>query len=180
MTEFVASNGNKIRHSETGLFVEGSSINDGDRLFPSQVVALREFFQHERDIELGRWRSKERPTYVAYRTENGVTVVDEFDGDAAWVSHEGTGQSLFDEVAREFFAAHPEPKPWESAKPGEVWWLRVEGTDREYATIMGRAKFPHPVDHLYFMPTNDANAPKLGVKATVISGGRRIWPEVSE
>jgi hypothetical protein len=81
---------------------------------------------------------------------------------------------------REFFAAHPETKPWESAKPGEVWRLTAEGTEREYATIMGRATFPHPVDHLYFMPTTDVNAPKLGAKATVISAGRRIWPEVSE
>jgi hypothetical protein len=188
MTEFVASNNTVVRSNENGLYV-GTADLDSVRVYPNAAQGLREFFQHERDIELGRWRSNADPGFVVYADEEDADTIK-----VLWEPGGGVGEyhrSWTDEVVdvdgwaiarvvREFFAAHPEPKPWESAKPGEVWRLTAEGKEREYATIMGRATFPHPVDHLYFMPTTDVSAPKLGAKATVISAGRRLYPEVSE
>lgn len=65
------------------------------------------------------------------------------------------------------------PKPWLEAEPGEVWYLTAHGTARTYAAITSR-------DGLMFFPVNDIHAPRLGVKATVITAGRRIWPETKE
>lgn len=52
MSEYWASNGAVIRSSDAGIYIDGSI--SGTRLFPSDIAALREFFQHERDEELGR------------------------------------------------------------------------------------------------------------------------------
>ena len=182
MTEFVASNGIRVYLDESRSVQWSGSVHGErkDRI----TQAFREFFQHERDAELGRWRSKINPDVVVYTAKEDdyrqVEFVNERTREvtlfARWEAELLGGDSVY----AEFFAAHPEPKPWESAKPGEVWRLTVHGKEREYATIMGRATFPHPVDHLYFMPTTDVSAPKLGAKATVISAGRRLYPEVSE
>ena len=171
MTEFVASNGNKIRHNETGLFVEGSSINDGDRLFPSQVAALREFFQAERDTQLGRWRSKEHPNWVGYGGSHGVTLIDERDGYCEYTTKPSDHGETSDLVATEFFAAHPEPKPWHEAKPGDIWALTdKDGATAQYLADQGRFfKFP------LLEPREPCWQP-AGF-ASDFTAGRRIWPE---
>lgn len=118
MTDFVASNGIRVYLDEHG----GVEWSGGSRLGePKNVVtqAFREFFQAERDSELGRWRSKEHPEYVAYPKHDGsVRVVLEATGEGAdhWRNRE-SGVLMGAAVAREWFAAHPEPKSFPS-EPG--------------------------------------------------------------
>lgn len=129
MTEFVASNGVTIRGKTTGyqrvqlIYSDGSNALDSDIdwLDEADLAALREFFQHERDIELERWRSKEHPEYVVYlHDDDRVRVVRESDGVSySWNRlsvtlpyGQGCAELQFQPVAREFFAAHPEPKPF--------------------------------------------------------------------
>lgn len=72
---------------------------------------------------------------------------------------------------REFFAAHPEPKPWHDAKPGELWMLTVYGAEHEFfiRSDGGSKIFAHRLD-------TSAEYPITG-DAGVITAGRRIWPE---
>ena len=140
--------------------------------------ALRAFFQAERDIELGRWRDPENPDYAVYRTpeeddEDGrcVRVLDESSGES-WLEWERlflSGPSI------RYFAAHPEsepePKPWEEAKPGEVWALTYAGIE-ETAWVAdftwgAPPRFRQFKNLLTPIFTNDKH----------ITAGRRIWPE---
>lgn len=68
---------------------------------------------------------------------------------------------------REFFAAHPEPKPWHEAKPGEVWELTHDGNLGAWHVNGGGKEF--------FAP-----GALLDIDNEDITAGRRIWPEVSD
>ena len=76
--------------------------------------ALREYFQAERDEQLGRWRDPENMDMVAYRTPE----YDDGDGRSILLLDETTGvadhdweQSDSPGPARRYFAAHPQPEP---------------------------------------------------------------------
>ncbi|MBL0245574.1 MAG: hypothetical protein IPQ22_16875 [Rhodoferax sp.] len=153
MTEkFVASNGVIVDQVPTTIgnrFVvqdvnpaqrEGSRIlSRSNWLDPRDADALREFFQQERDLELGRWRWPENPDYVVYHGNSG--------SDAVWVHNEreagaiqssarnsgDAGETDYFAAARAYFAAHPEPKQWHDAKPGEVWAIVTENVAEEVA-----------------------------------------------
>lgn len=183
MTEFVASNGWKIRLTEKSgaamIDVYGGSGGMVLNLLASQLFAVREFFQHERDIELGRWRSKGHPEYVVYPQDEenyGVIVVDESGScNSDYVSvNMAAGSSPAPrviEVAREFFAAHPEPKPWHNANDGEVWALGLAGGYHAASVAVTGGKFVHGVK-------GDVRVWELTDPG--IDYGKRIWPEVSE
>src|SRR5690625_2476196 len=127
---FTATNG------LTFTFPEDGSIR-WEAGHPPRLVteALREYFIAERDTELGRWRDEEKPNMVVYR----VPENDDKDGRAVRVIDEATGAyfSLWERdvkhfergsvhaTAARYFAAHPEPRPWHSAQPGEVWLLTI-------------------------------------------------------
>ena len=85
---------------------------------PRRVTdALREYFQRERDTQLGRWRDPQNPDIVCYPVA--------CDLDAVWVMYEGdwtryhatrTGWEdvlphYVSETAGRYFQAHPEPEP---------------------------------------------------------------------
>ncbi|MBK7556241.1 MAG: hypothetical protein IPI55_17075 [Flavobacteriales bacterium] len=138
MTEkFVASNGVIVDQVPTTIgnrFVvqdvnpaqrEGSRIlSRSNWLDPRDADALREFFQQERDLELGRWRWPENPDYVVYHGNSG--------SDAVWVHNEredgaiqssarnsgDAGETDYFAATRAYFAAHPEPKPWMEVPDG--------------------------------------------------------------
>ena len=151
-----------------------SYLNDRD------VEALREFFQHERDQELGRWRWPENPEYVVYKAPAGerlrdarhVTVSNESNGEAALLFEVASGgvsggSSWAREAARAYFAAHPEPKPWHDAEDGEVWALTgAGGLEQPWRRVNGkwlsftRGEIVYSAEHAI--------------------DGRRIWPEVSD
>ncbi len=175
-TTFTASNGIKLEITDDG----GVFTHDSRAYVMASVTgveALREYFQHERDRELGRWRDPDNRDLVVYRMpeldydEGGraVRVMDETSGEAVtyWENRRLDWENKEErEAADRYFKAHPEPRPWEEAEPGEIWELtEPEGlkqlwvkTDRELWRSIHLTK-----SVLY----NGKNA----------ADGRRIWPE---
>ena len=138
-------------------------------LIQSQYEAARAFFQAERDEQLGRWRDPESPNLVCYPVAGDldtVWVLNEVDG-LAYMRERNQAfyaGNKFSEVARRYFAAHPEPKPWEEAKAGEVWILTRYGAEEPFFVTDGE-----------FTSTDLAVATDLDDPR--ITDGRRIWPE---
>ena len=135
--------------------------------------ALRAFFQAERDEALGRWRDTENPDMVCFPVVGDL--------DAVWVVYEGDGSRYHatrtdwerirphyvSETARRYFAAHPEPKPWDAAQPDEVWVLTINN-DREEVFRCGE-------NGLYSLKTGDPLSRLFPI--LTITSGHRIWPE---
>ena len=164
MKVFTATNGILFTITEDGVLRWEGGYD------PRRVTdALREYFQRERDTQLGRWRDPKNPDMVAYRTpedddESGrcILLLDENTGDNHWEWEHTASPG----PARRYFDAHPEPKPrpWKEAKPGEVWVLTRWGTaepslvtDGEFITA----------DLAVIVDLDDPR----------ITDGRRIWPE---
>lgn len=188
--QFEASNGMLIRvgmswylermnPSGTGEWNEIGGLSPNASLIYS---ALREFFRHERDEELGRWRNPMDPSYFVIKNEyDRVVVVNE--RSSRWT--EVTPKIVADypdvmvehQVGARYFAAHPVPMPWHAAKDGEVWVLKTEGVDERwnptaFTVTDGGSKFV-PVEPGYSIS-------HLGRMATAIIDARRIFPEVSD
>jgi hypothetical protein len=150
----------EVRHDATG------------HLGFSEMVAWREFFQAERDEELGRWRWPENPDYVVYPDDDGdVIVLNERDGMSGIGQTRATvdryPNSFGADAARAYFESHPERKPWHDAKEGEVWVLTLDGDEIPY---MAR---PSIGNNVYFEGVIDGIKPD----STMITAGRRIYPE---
>ena len=190
MTEntFKASNGCEIR-SNFGYFDEHEDcyeVRDIDdyilhRLGQGSLQALREYFRHERDTELGRTRWPEDPDYVIYRDPDH----DDEDGRCVEVLHEPTAYTetvwerrtgkrwdekpirTIDMAARWYFTEGPgkEPeRPWENAKADEVWRITVEGGDGTFLvceTIPGRPYFLGQASSFYPSDTGITAGRKL-------------------
>lgn len=174
MTDFTASNGIILSPHPNGrikIIYRDSSGREGDETWAGadDGVALREFFQHERDEELCRWRWPERPEFVVYPEGDAVRVLRESSG-TNWypvprpINPVGTAADIQYQAAAAYFDAHPVKKPWHDAKPGEVWIVTVDGTDR--ALLVDPRQF------------TDGN---LGYDFTDsgITAARRIYPEAS-
>ena len=144
-------------------------------LTTADFEALREYFQAERDEQLGRWRDPESPNLVCYPVAGDldtVWVLNEVDG-LAYMRERNQAfyaGNRFSEVARRYFAAHPEPKPWEDAQPGEFWILTVDEKTDPYKiwTDTQRVRRFERVERPY--TTICLNDPR-------ITDGRRVWPE---
>lgn len=170
MNEYKASNGITVR-VDGHPFVLLNQRGVGTHHFSEgEAAALREFFQHERDEELGRWRWPENPDYVVYPGEEGdVLVYDETELDAPrYFARESSAfPGNFGAAARAYFDAHPEPKPWHDAKPGEVWVITTSGrsgSDERPYTVTRYGTFDEPTfEH--------------SITDESITAGRRIWPE---
>lgn len=177
MEDFTASNGIVITPAlglgTAKINVSGVGFTfslDGDR-----CAALREFFRHERDTELGRWRWPEDPRNVVYKKKNGTFLV----------LRESTGYStVLTQLAAEEFpdtwdgaavlaylAAHEPQRPWHDAKPGEIWALTVDG--EECAWRAGSGAYQGR-----FILAGDGSFSNLPSDHPSITAGRRIWPEV--
>ena len=136
MTEaFKASNGVDVSIGEEsdGTFLVGKG---GVRRWTvatvnaEGIVALREFFQHERDQELGRWRWPENPDMVVQADEGGerAWVVNERDQKlTGWVWRVdldcSTARAEVVAAARAYFDAHPKTDPGITA--GRRIWPEV-------------------------------------------------------
>lgn len=171
MGTFTASNGIVVDRD-----VHGCATARGINSLRDETQALREFFLAERDQELGRWRCPENPNYVVYpKSDNPryVKVLNESDGltDAVHAESPEIEGRESHRVASAYFAAHPVPKPWHDAKPGEVWVLSTgaEGEDHAWTVDpdFGTARFVY-VGGLSNLPVDHPD----------ITDGRRIWPEV--
>lgn len=178
---FVASNGIEVVPDEQDLYIGDPALSP---LTPAGVAALREFFQHERDEELGRWRWPENPEYVVYKARAGervpdarhVTVSNESNGDAAWLFEVESGGvsgggSWARDAARAYFAAHPESKPWHDARHLSLWVLTLDGCASPEVYIR-RGEV--------FRPVNNESRVSIDGRDALITGARRIWPEVSD
>lgn len=185
MSEFVASNGSGVGYATNGVVYLATPDMIGKTYLSSgETDALREFFRDERDRELGRWRSKGHPDFIAYEHGDGrVRFVRESDGvsysfDRATVDRfylEYEAEVAFQVVAREYFEAHPEPKPWQDAKPGEVWVIDFDGHTDVVCRVLSASRFTNSGHG--FIPLELSSYPAVGTFAPVVTAGRRIWPE---
>lgn len=167
--KFMASNGIHV-----GIRTANNEVAFGLiklMLPPGGIPALREFFRAERDEELGRWRYPVDPEWVAIEGERlpnrrTVVLVNERTLEREWLNDlvMKSGEAPKHEAARAYFEARPERKPWEDAKPGEVWAVTIEGTEK--ALLVDPDQF------------TDGN---LGYDFddSSITAARRIWPEVA-
>lgn len=189
MNDFTASNGRTIELGKDRYVIRDqynlNALAKFDYLDEDDMQALREFFQAEADERLGRWRSPQWEHFVVYPDSvdpDVCVVVNEYGGRSHTLARDGrllragTAGGLFFDVAAAYFDAHPEPKPWHDAEPGEVWELTVEGVTRTYASIASTGQ--NDV-YVRFFPTHEVHAVTVGTKAPVISAGHRIFPEVA-
>ncbi|MEI3845356.1 MULTISPECIES: hypothetical protein [unclassified Microbacterium] len=150
-------------------------------------VALREFYQAERDEELGRWRWPENPDYVVYPVIQAAHEIAFGQELSVMVFHEPTGvlkgycraedqggdlTREYPGAARAYFDAHPERNPWEGAKEGEVWAITVEhaAVRAEYDGMIAVT-----VDRGDFVATTGLM--RIDLHDSQITAARRIWPE---
>lgn len=182
---FTASNGAEVYKREDGsIYILGNpkgSPDHGNALWPGNEVALAEYFQAQRDKELGVWRWPENPEYVVKPANDyelaiyheptfwNRDVVHFADTRAvADFMHEEPGKHLkpWRKAARAYLREHPIKRCWHDAKRGEVWLLEIEGK-RQPAIVMytmygmrfQTEEFEHPLDYWY------------------ITNAQRIWPE---
>ncbi|AXA95421.1 hypothetical protein [Microbacterium sp. PM5] len=174
MSEFIASNGVPVipdRHGGYQFVREPFQFGNLTGITADAAEALRQFFQKEEDDRLGRWRWPANPDYVVYALgaeRDGWRVVNEATGNHhfyAFRTHAMVGSSQYAAAARAFFGAHPEPKPWHSAKPGEGWLLTIDGEER--VAVRGAVE-----DFVHEKGVTPWSSP-------TITSGRRIWPEVA-
>lgn len=167
MNDFTARNGAIIHRTPSGKLAIGNYAV----LNSHEEQALREFFQHERDQELGRWRWPENPDYVVYTVGDGWLALSERSGNSKHYSrreHAQVGTSILTHAMRAYLDAHPEPKPWHDAKPWEAWVVTVDGIEQAVSIDEDREfrDRSYPKDNSW-MHITDAR----------ITAGRRIWPE---
>ncbi|WP_315637306.1 MULTISPECIES: hypothetical protein [Microbacterium] len=165
---FKASNGYTLDVGAGSIEVFNRAGETRHVLGKYSMDSLREFFRHERDEELGRWRWPDNPDFVVYpRGESGVHVLDEGSGIGAarFIQRNGDPHNPTAEyqAAYAYFEAHPERKPWHDAKTGEIWVITVEGEESAW-TVNNEDRFENP-DSTYEL-TNPH-----------ITAARRLWPE---
>lgn len=157
MTEFTASNGIYIRWSDRNeLEFKHPMVSDRWREVSqfartsNLASAIREFFQQEEDERLGRWRWPESPSYIVYPGRAGwLHVLREQFGTSEVFRIEDVCASVWKPMsaAKAYLDAHPEPKPWHDAKPGEVWELTFSedgGGGTDAWTVSRAGLFEHP------------------------------------
>lgn len=172
MNTFEASNGMLVRrdHNEDVNAIDRESGGLSVFMADGTALALREFFQHERDEELGRWRWPENPSYVVYERGDGVASSFSEASGRNWSATRGevpTG-SILSAALVAYFEAHPERKPWEDAKTGEVWALKTaDGREEAYAVMWVRES-----DVVF-----ENNNWRYPLDSDQIKSARRIWPE---
>lgn len=187
---FTASNGRQIECDtaigETRVVENGQNMLENfDFLNARDMNALREFFQHERDRELGRWRWPDNrdytvrvaPEHAQHLDPGGKTVAVErestgyvgyYSPDRVPELTDDTGDLL--RAVHAYFAAHPEPKPWHDAKAEEIWVLR----ERNCETWL---PFRWDAAEQWWFASSSNMAMHRRSEGTIVEG-RRIWPEV--
>jgi hypothetical protein len=183
MTTFTTSNGITVDRdaNRSVRWINPSEIGLTHMLSLSGAEALHEFFQHERDEELGRWRWPENPDYVVYPLgldHDGRRFASALHEPSAITGKWQEGQYRVDPptesndlgilAVQAYFEAHPEWKPWEDAKPGEVWVLTFDGADDTFKAYESR------FGKTYFTRSRETSTDLVDVR---ITAGRRIWPE---
>jgi hypothetical protein len=143
MNEYTASNGLTVAWLENGDQIGVTAKGGGGLEYKEwtggkTTQALREFFRAEEDERLGRWRWPENPEWVVYppvRDRAKIAVIHEGTGNSALYGRNSPTVTIRTEVpvsdwhrvARDYFDAHPERKPWERAEAGELWKVGFDG-----------------------------------------------------
>ncbi len=186
MNTFTASNGLEVVQRETGGYriavPNSSDLGVFNGVYADQAEALREFFRAEEDNRLGRWRYDS--TTVVYADGDRAVVLDErrphlsneFDR-RHFIAPEPGLTTTLRLAARAYFDAHPEPKPWHDAKPGEVWLLRIPtGPTFDHAPAVVSSSANGNV--IFTAATYDAaGTEELALTASQITYATRIYPE---
>lgn len=183
MNDFTASNGVSVSRQPPVTDRGSWLMVDGHMTSPNDAQALREFFQHERDEALGRWRDPDNPRLTVYPTEghetDEITILDEVDAETYTITRAQAERSQggwWHDTAKAYFEAHPERKPWHAPDAGDHWALHIA----HGMALSGD-------EHLYkytrwgsqgrwgFVPTDGGSV--LDPTDPTITAGRRIWPE---
>jgi hypothetical protein len=192
MSEFTASNGIRVVERTVGLLgVElkdqsgTNTLRDFDHLAGAEVDAMREYFQHETDAALKRSRWSENASVLVYvYSRDTVAVLDERSADVFRYTREeinrlrelGGPVADYARAAAEYFDAHPEPKPWHDAKPGDIWLLRFQGFETAEATPWGVRSDGALFEVEFVYPPNGNTMALIDPE---IVGAQRIWPEAT-
>lgn len=189
MEQYKASNGYRVELNDEGdLTIKNAdgenTLTRYGHLDDYDQLALREFFRAEEDERLGRWRWPENPDYVVYPDGTSRRVVREPDGQSMSVSlHDRKVMTTYLDsyvgAARAFDSAHPEPKPWHDAKPGEVWVLRIAtGSTFDHAPAVVSSSANGGA--IFTAATYDAaGTEEITLNDPQITYATRIWPEES-
>lgn len=180
MSKFTASNGIgvEINEDEQIIFEVPNRPTTPIWVTNGEIDALREYIIAQEDKRLGRWRWPESPSLVVYAwNPNWVNVVNENDGDAAQHRRQDVDAArdrnfiaITEAAARAYFDAHPEPKPWHDAKPGDVWALTVDGEESAF--------YPSKSLDRAFTPVKpESGRTAVSFDSFEITAGRRIWPD---
>lgn len=173
MNEYTASNDYMVRVRATGteLAVEGGfGILHVSK---ERTQALREFFRAEEDERLGRFRHGEYVVYPDGEDQLGnrhVVTVWEKNGRRDSIYEDNIPNTVYGASARAYFDAHPEPKPWHNAKPGEVWVLTVDGAESAFYPSKS-------LDRAFTPVTPGTGRTAVSMDSFEITAGRRIYPE---
>lgn len=175
MDKFTASNGITVERNENGDVVTSLGA-DARSIFMKDGTAraLDEFFRDEDDERLGRWRSPEDSRFVVYagyspgEEERFVRVVEENTGVSTVVYESQKDGVRGHNVARAYFDAHPEPKPWHEAAADEAWELTVNGDTGPFVTKLT------PSGAIHFVAGNGS---EFVAESPEIAAGHRIYPK---
>lgn len=177
-TRFTASNGVTITPEDDGfLFADDDDQSSSYHITSRVTAALRAYFTAERDSELGRWRDPENPNKVVYPAgNNGARILCEIDG-ASFHRRRDDHPSLvgMDSAAR-YFAANPEPRPWEDAAEDDIWLLDGadhRGTLKPYQAVIDTDG--ETIKEPRFFPAYRTEW-TTGAFPREFTAGRRIWP----
>ena len=190
MSEFTASNGIgvEINEDEQIIFEVPNRPTTPMWVTNGEIDALREYIIAQEDKRLGRWRWPENPNYLVYPVGEGLVDVLREAGVSDQTRGPGREQGIsrekavewdrdyslhFYEAAAAYFDAHPEPKPWHDAKPGDVWALTVDGEESAF--------YPSKSLDRAFTPVKpESGRTAVSFDSFEITAGRRIWPEGDE
>jgi len=153
--EFRARNGMIVRPAANGG-IEVGKPGYRDYTTPEATFALEEWFQHKGDLERGRWRYPLERSYVVYADDETVKVFNEATGRTVvyyrydWPTNQPLEETrIARDAANAYIKEHPERKPWEDAREGDLWdldgeqYLAVIDTDGE--TVIGPRFFRLPL-----------------------------------
>lgn len=161
---FEASNG--VQFNRFGMCTD--FVSSVERIHEARI----EFYRALEDERLGRWRPYGRKdVWVIPSSEDADRVLVFSEKLCAWHSHSrGSVFGWGSKLALEYFAAHPEPKPWYDAEPGEIWVLTYGGqpTAHVFSDRWAGAGFVFISDRAIVQPDDPD-----------ITDGTRIWPEKS-
>lgn len=176
--DFIASNGLRIVADEdldVKIFTPAgvNTLGASPWLDEKDQAALEEYFQHRRDSRFGRWRSASHTSWTAVLDPDTNLVCFHHEDGLHEFTVDFTSRNLsawnegLQAIAREYFEAHPAPRPWHGAQPGEVWLLTISN--------------PHAGRDIAWQVTDKSEFSRLGLlihkRDPRITDGRRLWPE---